>query len=219
MIRLPTASTRQIPSNPGMIGVEYKHNFKFIVIGSSGVGKTSLLKRLIDDTFSQENSSTIGVEYLSTVIEIDGQPIKLQIWDTAGQEKFRSIAKSYFRHAVGVILVYDITERKSFDDLSFWLNDVHQLCDPNAAITLIGNKLDMASQRAVTTAEAQAFATNHQLTYLETSARGGDNVTEAFHRATKTVYERAESGQLSSKTVTAGQAPQVSTTQNNGCNC
>ena len=89
-----------------MIGVEYKHNFKFIVIGSSGVGKTSLLKRLIDDQFSPENTSTIGVECLSTVMEIDGQPIKLQIWDTAGQEKFRSIAKSYFRHAVGVILVY-----------------------------------------------------------------------------------------------------------------
>ena len=188
-----------------MIGVEYRHNFKFIVIGSSGVGKTSLLKRLIDDQFSPENTSTIGVEYLSTVMEIDGQPIKLQIWDTVGQEKFRSIAKSYFRHAVGVILVYDITDRKSFDDLSFWLNDVHALCDPNAAVTLIGNKLDMASQRSVTTAEAQAFATSHQLTYLETSAKGGDNVNEAFHRATKMVYERAESGQLASKTTTAGQ--------------
>lgn len=202
-----------------MIAVEFKHTFKFIVIGSSGVGKTSLLKRLIDDTFSSDNTSTIGVEYLSTVIEIDGQPIKLQIWDTAGQEKFRSIAKSYFRHAVGVILVYDITDRKSFDDLSFWLNDVHSLCDPNAAITLIGNKLDMASQRAVTTAEAQAFAQNHQLTYLETSARGGDNVNEAFHRATKTVYERAESGLLSSKTAQSQQDVASNSGSNSGCKC
>lgn len=198
-----------------MISVEYKHNFKFIVIGSSGVGKTSILKRLIDDQFSPDNVSTIGVEYMSTVVEIDGQAVKLQIWDTAGQEKFRSIAKSYFRHAVGVVLVYDITDRKSFDDLSLWLNDVHSLCDPNASIIMIGNKLDMSSQRAVSTSEAQSFATNHQLSYIETSARGGDNVVEAFNRAAKMVYDRAEAGLLSSKTT-----PSTTITENNsssGC--
>lgn len=199
-----------------MIGVDYKYNFKFIVIGSSGVGKTSLLARLIDGTFSPENQSTIGVEYLSTVIEVDNNPIKLQIWDTAGQEKFRSIAKSYFRHAVGVIMVYDITDRKSFDDLAFWLNDVHTLCDPNAAVTLIGNKLDMASSRAVTTSEATSFANTHQLLYLETSARGGDNVQEAFLRATKSVFERAENGQIVSKTSTTTQQKPKS---DGGCNC
>jgi small GTP-binding protein len=192
-----------------MIGVEYKHSFKFIVIGSSGVGKTSLLQRLIDGQFSADGSPTIGVEYLSTVLEIDDQPIKLQIWDTAGQEKFRSIAKSYFRHAVGVILVYDITDRKSFDDLSSWLNDVHQFSDPNASIALIGNKLDRAAERAVTTAEAQLFASSHQLTYLETSALGGDNVNEAFHRAAKAVYEKAEGGLLMTRTVTSGPSIQA----------
>ena len=200
-----------------MIGVEYKYNFKFIVIGASGVGKTSLLSRLIDGQFSPENQSTIGVEYLSTVIEVDGNPVKLQIWDTAGQEKFRSIAKSYFRHAVGVIMVYDITNRQSFDDLSFWLNDVHTLCDPNAAVTLIGNKLDLASSRAVTTSEATAFANTHQLIYLETSARGGDNVQEAFYRATKSVYERAENGQLQTKTTST--APKPSQQTSGGCSC
>ncbi|KAH0795519.1 small GTP-binding protein [Histomonas meleagridis] len=200
-----------------MIGVEYKHNFKFIVIGSSGVGKTSILKRLIDDEFSTENVSTIGVEYMSTVLEIDGQPVKLQIWDTAGQEKFRSIAKSYFRHSVGVILVYDITDRKSFDELSLWLNDVHALCDPNAAITMIGNKLDLASQRVVSTSEAQSFATTHQLTYIETSARGGDNVTEAFNRAAKMVFDRAEAGKLSTKTVSVPQ--QASTNSDTSGSC
>ena len=200
-----------------MIGVEYKYNFKFIVIGASGVGKTSLLSRLIDGQFSPENQSTIGVEYLSTVIEVDGNPVKLQIWDTAGQEKFRSIAKSYFRHAVGVIMVYDITNRQSFDDLSFWLNDVHSLCDPNAAVTLIGNKLDLASSRAVTTSEATAFANTHQLIYLETSARGGDNVQEAFYRATKSVYERAENGQLQTKT--AATQPKPAAQQSGGCSC
>jgi small GTP-binding protein len=199
-----------------MLPVDYKHNFKFIVIGASGVGKTALLKRLIDDQFTSDTPSTIGVEYLATVIEIDGQPIKLQIWDTAGQEKFRSIAKSYFRHAVGVILVFDITVRKSFEDLSLWLNDVHQLCDPNAAVTLIGNKIDLGSQRAVTSADAQGFAANHQMKYLETSALGGDNVSEAFHYATRQVYERAEAGTLSVKTaaVTVGTGSEPK-----GCGC
>lgn len=198
-----------------MIGVDYKYNFKFIVIGMSGVGKTSLLTRLIDGTFNSETQSTIGVQYLSTVMDIDGNPVKLQIWDTAGQEKFRAIARSYFRHAVGVILVYDITDRKSFDELTYWLNDVHSLCDPNAAVTLIGNKLDMAAQRAVTTSEATEFANNHQLVYLETSARGGDNVQEAFYRGAKQVYDRAEKGQLQTKTKATG--PKVAS--NNDCNC
>jgi small GTP-binding protein len=201
-----------------MIGVEYRHNFKFIVIGSSGVGKTSLVKRLVDGQFSAEANSTIGVEYLATVIEIDGQAVKLQLWDTAGQEKFRSIAKNYFRHAVGVVLVYDITDRKTFDDLGLWLTDVHQLCDPNAAITLIGNKLDLAHQRAITTGEAQTFASSHGLTYLEASARSGDNVTEAFHRAARSVYERAESGALATKTVDAGQ-PLPAAASSSGCAC
>lgn len=198
-----------------MIGVDYKYNFKFIVIGMSGVGKSSLLTRLIDGAFNQEIQSTIGVQYLSTVMDIDGNPVKLQIWDTAGQEKFRSISKSYYRHAVGVILVYDMTDRKSFDELSYWLNDVHTLCDPNAAITLVGNKLDLASSRSVTTSEATEFANNHQLTYLETSAKGGDNVQEAFYRAAKLVYDKAEKGQLQAKTSNA--SPKAAS--GNGCAC
>jgi small GTP-binding protein len=205
-----------------MIGVEFRHNFKFLVIGPSGVGKTSLLRRLIDDEFSPSFTPTIGCEYLSTMMEIDGQPVKLQIWDTAGQERFRAIAKSYFRHAVGVLLVYDITDRASFDDLLFWLNDVHALSDPNAVITLIGNKLDLAGQRAVTTSEAQTFASNHQMTYLETSAKGGDNVNEAFRRVAQSVYELAETGKLSSIGPSKSSGVVVSHgggKRGKGCNC
>lgn len=183
-----------------MINIENKHNFKFIVIGASGVGKTSILDRLVDDEFPTEQVSTIGVDYKTTVVEIDGQSIKLQIWDTAGQEKFHSISRSYFRRAVGVILVYDITDRKSFDELSIWLNDVHTLCDPNASVLMIGNKLDMASQRTVSTSEAQSFAATQQLSYIETSAKDGNNVIEAFNRAAKMVYDKAEAGILATKT-------------------
>jgi small GTP-binding protein len=179
-----------------MSGLQYKHSFKFVVMGSSGVGKTCILKRLIDDQFPVDESPTIGADYVSKVEEVDGQSVRLQIWDTAGQEKFRSIAKSYFRGALGAILVYDITDRASFDELGGWLGDVHQFCDPNAFVALVGNKRDLADRRAVPCAEARRFAADHGLTYLEASALGGENVAEAFRLAARTVYERAESGAL-----------------------
>jgi small GTP-binding protein len=167
-----------------------RKTFKFIVIGSSGVGKTAILKRLVDDVFTTESQSTIGVEFLATTVDVEGQEVKLQIWDTAGQERFRSIAKAYFRSAIGVILVFDLSDRKSFEDLNQWMADVHALCDPNAVVTLIGNKLDLAEQRKVTATEAEAFAHLHQVAYCETSALGGDNIQEAFHRTAAAILRR-----------------------------
>jgi small GTP-binding protein len=167
-----------------------RKTFKFIVIGTSGVGKTAILKRLVEGVFTTESQSTIGVEFLATSMDIDGQQVKLQIWDTAGQERFRSIAKAYFRSAIGVILVFDLSDRKSFDDLNQWLADIHALCDPNAVVTLIGNKLDLTGQRTVTTSEAEMFAQLHQLAYFETSALGGDNIREAFHRTAGAILRR-----------------------------
>jgi small GTP-binding protein len=171
-----------------------RRTFKFIVIGTSGVGKTAILKRLVDDVFTTDSQSTIGVEFLATTVDVEGQQIKLQIWDTAGQERFRSIAKAYFRSAIGVVLVFDLSDRKSFDDLNQWLVDIHALCDPNAVVTLIGNKLDLADQRKVTSNEAEAFAHLHQLAYCETSALGGDNIQEAFHRTAAAVLRRGAGG-------------------------
>ena len=166
------------------------YSYKFIIIGSSGVGKTAIMKRLVENTFSADSQSTIGVEFDSTTIEVDGQSVKLQIWDTAGQERFRSIAKAYFRNAVGVLLVFDITERKTFDDVNMWLNDVHTLCDPSASVILVGNKSDLSASRVVTMTEAENFASHHQITYVETSARVGDNVKDAFTRVATAVYRK-----------------------------
>jgi small GTP-binding protein len=165
-------------------------SYKFIIIGSSGVGKTAILKRLVEDSFTDESQSTIGVEFDSTVMTVEDRKVKLQIWDTAGQERFRSIAKAYYRNAVGVILVFDITDRKSFDDLSSWLNDVHTLCDPNAVIQLIGNKTDLHGRRVVTLTEAENFASNHRMQYLETSAKVGENVRDAFQRVATSIMTR-----------------------------
>jgi small GTP-binding protein len=173
---------------------DIKATFKFIVIGSSGVGKTAILKRLVDDVFSAESQTTIGVEFMATLIQVDGVTIKLQIWDTAGQERFRAIAKAYFRSAIGVLLVFDLADRKSFEELNHWLNDVHTLCDPNAVVTLLGNKSDLAKDRAVTVTEAESFAQLHQLVYLETSALGGNNIQEAFERTAGIVYRKTIAG-------------------------
>ena len=194
-------------------------NYKFIVIGSSGVGKTAILKRLVDDVFTGESQSTIGVEFLATSIDVDGNNVKLQIWDTAGQERFRSIAKAYFRSAIGVILVFDLTDRKSFEDLSQWLSDVHSLCDPNAVVTLIGNKSDLVDQRNVSNVEAESFAQLHQLTYLETSALGGENIQEAFQRTAAAVYRRALASGETGATTNNNKQIDMSKTTNKGCAC
>jgi len=119
-----------------------------------------------------------------------GQQIKLQIWDTAGQERFRSIAKAYSRNSVGVILVFGIAERKTFDEVNMWLGDVHSLCDPSVSMILIGNKSDLAEARKVTLAEAEQFAQHHQLTYLETSALSGENVRETFVSVATAIYRK-----------------------------
>jgi small GTP-binding protein len=165
--------------------------FKFIIVGSSSVGKTALLKRLVDDSFASESQSTIGVEFESTCMDVEGETIKLQIWDTAGQERFRSIAKAYFRNAVGAILVFDINESSTFEDVSMWLNEIRSLCDPTAVVILVGNKADLSESRAVTMAEAEKFAQHHHITYIETSAKSGENVREAFLRCATLVYRKS----------------------------
>ena len=166
--------------------------YKFIVIGSSGVGKTAILTRLVDHVFTGESQSTIGVEFIATSINVEGSVFRLQIWDTAGQERFRAIAKAYFRSAIGVMLVFDLTDRKSFDDLNGWLNDVHAHCDPNVVVTLIGNKSDLENSRKVSESEARAFADLHQLQYLETSALDGSNVELAFQTAASNVLRKLD---------------------------
>jgi small GTP-binding protein len=190
-------------------------NFKFIVIGSSGVGKTAILKRLISDVFTGDSQSTIGVEFIATSMDIDGVSVKLQIWDTAGQERFRSIAKAYFRSAVGVILVFDLSERRSFDELNQWLNDVHSLCDPNAEVTVVGNKCDLVDSRTVTTTEAENFANVHHLSYLETSALSGDNIHEAFQRTAAAVYRKS----LTNKDVTPRDGEDLEKVKKQGSCC
>ena len=170
--------------------------FKIIVVGASGVGKTALVNRLINGVFEDDGQTTIGVEFKTYFIEVDGEKIKLQIWDTAGQERFRSVSRAYFRNAVGALVVFDLTSRESFDDVTTWLNDLHTLGHPNAVAYLVGNKADLADSRSIGMQEATDFASKHGLEYVETSASSGQNVNDLFLRFTYKIVNDVKSGKL-----------------------
>ncbi|CAF90842.1 unnamed protein product [Tetraodon nigroviridis] len=146
--------------------------------GSAGVGKSCLLLQFTDKRFQPVHDLTIGVEFGARMITIDGKQIKLQIWDTAGQESFRSITRSYYRGAAGALLVYDITRRDTFNHLTTWLEDARQHSNSNMVIMLIGNKSDLESRREVKKEEGEAFAREHGLIFMENSAMYASNVEE-----------------------------------------
>ena len=158
--------------------MSYAYLFKYIIIGDTGVGKSCLLLQFTDKRFQPVHDLTIGVEFGARMISIDQKNIKLQIWDTAGQESFRSITRSYYRGAAGALLVYDITRRETFNHLTRWLEEARQNANSNMVIMLIGNKSDLDHRRAVSTEEGERFAKENNLVFLETSAKSAHNVEE-----------------------------------------
>ena len=182
-------------------------SYKIVVVGASGVGKTALVQRLTDDVFTGESQTTIGVEFKTYPLSVGEDQVKLNIWDTAGQEKFRSVSKAYFRNACGAILVFAINDHVSFDDLTRWLNDLQGLALPNAQILLVGNKKDLDSQRVVAASEAEAFAIRHGMEYLETSAQDATNVTEAFVRLAGAIHEKVKKGEIVGQFVQSAKPP------------
>jgi len=177
--------------------MSYSYLFKFIIIGDTGVGKSCLLLQFIDKRFRQKHEVTIGVEFGARMINVDAKNIKLQIWDTAGQESFRSITRSYYRAAAGALLVYDITRRDTFLELSKWLEEAKTHGNPNMVFILVGNKCDMENERQVSFEEGETFARENGLIFLETSAKTAFNVEESFMRASQLILDKIEKKEIS----------------------
>eukprot|EP01035_Chromulina_nebulosa_P021365 gene21365-27678_t len=184
-----------------------------VVIGDTGVGKSCLLLQFVDRRFSAVHDLTIGVDFGSKIIELEGEKVKLQIWDTAGQESFRSIARSYYRDASGALLVFDVTRRETFKHLSRWLQEARQFANPNIAVTLVGNKSDIAPpKRQVQRNEAEAFAAENGITYVETSAKTADGVDEAFLSTASRIWEKMIAGGLVRSTTLFGDGNKIKIT-------
>lgn len=164
--------------------------FKLLLIGDSGVGKTCVLFRYADDTFNTTFISTIGIDFKIKTIELQGKRIKLQIWDTAGQERFHTITTSYYRGAMGIILVYDISNQKSFDNITKWLQNIEMHASVDVERLLIGNKCDCESRRVISKERGQQLAASRGIPFLETSAKTDTNVYEAFETLAKAILKK-----------------------------
>jgi len=168
----------------------YDYLIKLLLIGDSGVGKSCLLLRFSDDSFTPSFITTIGIDFKIRTIELDGKRIKLQIWDTAGQERFRTITTAYYRGAMGILLVYDVTDAKSFDNIRNWIRNIEQHATENVNRILIGNKCDMVDKKAVDTPRGQSLADEYGIKFLETSAKNNINVEEAFITLARDIKKR-----------------------------
>lgn len=165
------------------------YQFKVLLLGDSGVGKTSLMNRFTDGKFSTETKSTIGVEYSKKTVNVEGSLIQASIWDTAGQERFRAMAKTYYKGAVGALVVYDVTKPHTLESVhKLWMTEIKQHAMQNIKIVLIGNKIDLAEERLVKKEEAKAIAEEYQLPYIETSAQSDSNVEAAFELLCRGIF-------------------------------
>jgi len=158
----------------------YDFLFKLLLIGDSGVGKTCVLFRFSEDAFNSTFISTIGIDFKIRTIELDGKKIKLQIWDTAGQERFRTITTAYYRGAMGIMLVYDITNDKSFENIKNWIRNIEEHASSDVEKMILGNKCDMNEKRQVSKDRGEQLAIEYGVKFMETSAKSSINVEEAF---------------------------------------
>ncbi|KAI1381537.1 GTP-binding protein ypt1 [Hypoxylon crocopeplum] len=197
----------------------YDYLFKLLLIGDSGVGKSCLLLRFADDTYTESYISTIGVDFKIRTIELDGKTVKLQIWDTAGQERFRTITSSYYRGAHGICVVYDVTDMDSFNNVKQWLQEIDRYATEGVNKLLVGNKSDMSDKKVVEYTVAKEFADSLGIPFLETSAKNASNVEQAFLTMARQIKERMGS-QATTNTkpgVQVGPGHSVSNSSSGGC--
>ena len=175
-------------------GINYDYLLKYIIIGDAAVGKSNLLLRFTQNDFKNEYQLTIGVEFGAKNIEINNKKFRLQIWDTAGQENYRSITRAYYKNSVCAILVYDISNRESFEHISNWIEDCLAQSPKTVFMVLVGNKSDLEDYRQVTFKEGEEMAKNNNIMFFETSAKTGENVEKIFEDSAKEINNKINQG-------------------------
>ena len=175
------------------IETKYDHLYKIIIIGDTSVGKTALLSKYLKGIFPTSPLSTVATEFATKIIQIkEGGYIKAQIWDTAGEEKYKSITYHHYKKSVGGLIVYDITKRSTFENVKNWYNDLIYKAEKGCIIALIGNKLDLVEKngkkREVSKEEAQSYAEDNHMLFYETSAYNGNNINDIFEELMQTIY-------------------------------
>lgn len=221
------------PSNPNSSNLVVPRKYKFVFLGDQSVGKTSIITRYCNDKYDPDSDPTIGVDFIMKTLHIDGESIRLQLWDTAGQERFRVLIPSYIKDSSVAIIVFDITNRQSFENVNKWVKDVRDERGDDAIIALVGNKtdLDEDGMRQVKTEEGVELARELDVMYVEVSAKTGDNISTIFNNTaqillgfeiTKMEDNEDAKNKQENPTINLNQAQQQ--TQNNpigskGCNC
>ena len=172
-----------------MIEEDYDYIFKVLLLGNSDVGKSSIILRYVEQTWSDIFVPTIGVDFKVKTLQINKKNVKMQIWDTAGQERFRTVVSSYFKGSHGIFIIYDITNRESFKNLENWLGEIEKNASDKVLKILIGNKCDLEQEREIQFEEGQAFANRNGMQFIETSAKNNTNINEAFEALAKLMIQ------------------------------
>lgn len=201
-----------------------EHKIKLVLLGEVSVGKTSVVEKYVKNEYVDVHQPTIGAAYLSKTLDLDGQKIYLDIWDTAGQEKYKALAPLYYRGTAAAIVVYEITSKNTFEAAKSWVQNLEENADEGIEVVLCGNKIDLESQREVRREEAEEYTKSKGLSYAECSAKTGKGVQELFQQLCRQLLERRKGMQgkgsdLPELTAVDLQAAASAGPSDGGCNC
>ena len=171
---------------------DYEQLYKIIIIGDSGVGKSNILGRYLNKEFKHDTKSTVGVEFGSKQLKVEGVNIKLQIWDTAGEERYRAITSAYYKGSKGCFIVYDITSEVSFENVEKWYEEIRKSAEKEISVILVGNKCDLENERKVSIEMGQNKAKNLNCPFFETSALNNTNIVTVFQNISENIYNRCK---------------------------
>jgi Ras-related protein Rab-2A len=177
-----------------MSGVTFNYLLKYIIIGDPSVGKSNILLKYAHNKFTNEYQATIGVEFGAKNLTLDGKIFRIQIWDTAGQENFRSITRAYYKNSVCAIVTYDITNRNSFENVQDWIDEVKSQTPKEILLVLVGNKIDLENERVVSFDEGKKLSKNNDMLFFETSAKNGNGINDVFLNSCREIYQNIEKG-------------------------